>query len=88
MSTAVIACRMPVDEIRAVEKAAAVAGESVSEYVREAISLRLEGQAPFQTEVNFTVGSSYMQVDHRATWVRPSGIVEPGSYPQTITLAL
>ncbi len=38
--------RLPQEEIRAIEAAAAAAGESVSEYVRKAIALRQQKQIP------------------------------------------
>jgi hypothetical protein len=82
--TSVLACRMPVDEIKAVEKAAAAVGESVSEYVRKAILMRREGQVPFQTVVSVSIGSPYMQINRSTSWSRPSGIVESDSYPHDI----
>ncbi len=55
---------MPLDEIKAVERAAAGTGETVSEYVRNALLLRREGSIPLPSIVSISIGNQYMQVNN------------------------
>jgi len=44
--TAVISCRLPLDEYDALEQAAQDAGESLSEFVRKAVAMLIDVRAP------------------------------------------
>lgn len=81
--TAVLACRMPQDEIKAVERAAAAIGESTSEYVRKAILLRRVGNQPVAASMSVSIGSPNFQGVTIGSSTRPSLILAPDSYPHT-----
>ena len=52
----VVSFRLPSDELDQLERAAAEAGESISEYVRAALKLRITGAAVFAPDVDLMAG--------------------------------
>ncbi len=80
--TGVLACRMPRDEIKLVEEAAAEAGETTSEYVRKALVLRRS--LPTWASASIAIGSPYMQASDSLSLTRATLIVKPDSYQHTV----
>ncbi len=78
--SAVLGCRMPLDEIKAVERAAAETGETVSEYVRNALLLRREGSIPLPSIISISIGNQYMQVDNTTSTTRASLVAEQANF--------
>ncbi len=78
--TTVLGCRMPVDEVKAVELAAAALGESLSEYVRKALFLRRGGMLSFLPAVSISIGTQYMQVDNNILRTRTPSAAEPANF--------
>ena len=78
--TAVLGCRMPLDEIKAVERAAAETGETVSEYVRNALLLRREGSIQLPSIVSISIGNQYMQVDNATSTTRAFLVAEQANF--------
>lgn len=75
--TAVVSFRLPKNELDALERAAADAGESLSDYLRKAVALRQRGGAPaFLTVVNKSVGSTYFQTSEQVVWSGPAVVIE------------
>jgi hypothetical protein len=54
--TEVVSFRLPSDELDHLEDAAADAGESISEYVRTAVRLRVSGGEPFEPRFDLRAG--------------------------------
>lgn len=85
--TAVVSVRVPVDEFEQLSEAAAAAGRSISEYVREAITLRMTGMAPGAT-INTTTGAGHVQLSVGATaWSHAPHSYEPAGYQREIRTA-
>lgn len=60
--------RLPALEFVALQKAAQASGETLSEFIRSAVALRLHGK-PVPTAVQISSGAQ--EVDHRATFLVP-----------------
>lgn len=59
----VVSFRLSADEYRALEEAAAGMGESVSEFVRKAVALRLGGGIPVRIMPNTSYVAPYTQAE-------------------------
>jgi hypothetical protein len=59
---AVISFRVPTSEYEAIQRAAQVAGESMSLYIRKAVEAIMRGATP-DPAVYVSVGAAYMQED-------------------------
>ena len=73
----VVSVRLPREEMTALETAAAVAGETLSEFIRTAITCRIGGDAPLTASVvNRSVGYANFnsQTDDWTVSSRPSTI--------------
>lgn len=68
--SSVVSFRLPIEELDAVEEAAAQNGESVSQYIRGALALRLHGEA-VKSPVGIMYGSTGMP--HLGSWT-PYGV--------------
>ncbi|MBI4728612.1 MAG: hypothetical protein HY775_03815 [Acidobacteria bacterium] len=82
--TEVVSFRMPSEELDALEEAGACAGETLSEYIRKAIAIRMHG-VPIGPAVEVTFGAERLVVrSHIVTSGRteaPASIVP--DYPPT-----
>ncbi len=60
--TAVVSCRLPVNEFQGLEDAAEQAGESISEYIRRAIQLRRLGSGHLPAIHTDSIAVGHVQV--------------------------
>jgi hypothetical protein len=63
MKTRYLGFRLPEEEIRAIEAAAAAVGESVSEYVRKAIASRMQERKPLLPAASLSYVISSVRID-------------------------
>ena len=61
--TTVVSFRMPTSEYRALEQAAAAAGDSIAEYIRRAIALFVGGGQPIRIFANTSYVAKYTHAD-------------------------
>lgn len=71
--------RLPLEEHRALEREAHTARESISEYVRKAVALRVGGGTPVRLPSNTSTAALYAQAEirplHMETTAGPSEVV-------------
>ncbi len=65
--TAVISCRLPLDEMEALEDAAREAGEKISEFVRKAVTLRIGARHP-RAHISVVTNTAAEENRPRTTW--------------------
>jgi len=65
--TAVISCRLPLDEMEALEDAAREAGEKLSEFVRKAVTLRIGVRHP-RAQISVVTNTATEENRPQTTW--------------------
>lgn len=79
--TDVVSFRLPTDEMEALEANASAAGETISEYLRKAVALRIYGE-PIGPAVEITTGAKRLVI--RSHIVTSSTRDAPGSFVQDV----
>ncbi len=59
----IVSFRLPADEYDALERAAEAAGQSISEFVRDAVAVHTRGGAPVRLMPNTSYMAPYTHVD-------------------------
>ncbi len=83
--TSVVSFRLPTEEMDALEEAASAAGESLSEYVRKAVALRLHREALKGSNVIISLGTQFHQDDEWDLWSTAPASTEQAGYPRELT---
>jgi hypothetical protein len=65
--TAVISCRLPLDEMETLEDAAREAGEKLSEFVRKAVTLRIGVRHP-RAQISVVANTATEENHPQTTW--------------------
>lgn len=66
--TSVVSVRIPTEDLDAIEQAAALAHQTISEYIRETIAERLHATAPVSATFSVTCSGTYQQGNIWRTW--------------------
>ncbi len=84
--TSVVSFRLPTRELDALEEAAAAAGESISEYVRKAVVLRLRDAALNGANAVISTGTQFTQHAAWDRWNTAQATIEQHTYEEKLRL--